>query len=235
MNEKLYLIPGTMCDERLWSALTPYLPDSLELVYLSIPAHKTFDEITAYYSQLFDDTLPEQGKINLVGFSLGGYIASYFAALYPERINKLFVISNSPTRLPDAEIKQRNDVLDFVRKYGYQGISQHRITHLLDQDSDCERITEIISAMDKSQGQTELLSQYQHTSQRINLTNGLSNPSFPLHFYCSEGDPLVNAMWFDSLNSNSKSCLITTSGSGHMLPLEKPKELAKYLKSWLAL
>jgi pimeloyl-ACP methyl ester carboxylesterase len=40
----------------------------------------------------------------LIGFSLGGYIATYFSMLYPERVEKLFVISNSPTSLPLDEI-----------------------------------------------------------------------------------------------------------------------------------
>ena len=236
MSEKLYLIPGTMCDERLWADLVAYLPPSVDLDYLSIPPDKDLDDIVEYYHELFASTLAEQDKINLVGFSLGGYIASYFASIYPERVNKLFVISNSPTSLPLAEIKQRNETIDFINKYGYQGISRHRITHLLDEESDSKRIVDVISAMDKSLGQKVLLSQYQNTSQRKNLSKELASAKFTIHFYCSERDPLVNAMWFSSLNSNNPDfSLIKTSGSGHMLPLEKPQELARYLKLWLAL
>ena len=250
MQKKLYLIPGTMCDERLWSAVKPYLPKAIELVHLPIPAQKSFSEIASYYSALFDSTLAEQEKVSLVGFSLGGYIASYFASLNPDRVDRVFVISNSPTNLPLTEVNERNEVLSFVEQHGYHGISRKRITHLLDDeshtDSQINRFIALISAMDKQLGQQALISQYQHTSIREDLASQLNAACFPIHFYCSERDPLVNAKWFNRLNltkqihdvpqdKKSEKRLITTPGSGQMLPLEKPQELAHYLLQWLSI
>ena len=62
MNKKLYLIPGTMCDERLWSELIPYFSSSIELVYLTIPSNKNFEELAEYYAELIKLTLYEEEK-----------------------------------------------------------------------------------------------------------------------------------------------------------------------------
>ncbi len=221
VQTKLYLIPGTMCNDKLWSELLPYLHNSIELIYLAIPPEKNVDELAEYYHDLL-----ASDKVNLIGFSLGGYIASYFAIKYPERVEKLFVISNSPTRLPADEVKQRTDILNLVQTYGYQGVSRDRITHLLDPSNQRSRLIELISSMDKELGEEQFISQYQYTSGRADLAKALGHLSLPAYFYYSEGDRLVNSAWFNKLkDSNSKVSVISTSGAGHMLPLEN-------LKNW---
>ncbi|WNC72336.1 alpha/beta hydrolase [Thalassotalea psychrophila] len=231
MRKKLYLIPGTMCTEELWVKLIPYLSNSFELVYLDIPREKNFDELAEHYSEMFANE-----KVYLMGFSLGGYIASYFSMLHPERVEKLFVISNSPTSLPKEELNQRDDILKFVKKNGYQGISRNRVVSLLDGHNQTDYFVDLVIKMDKELGGDEFISQYQFTSQRVDLFQALSHVSFITHFYYSDGDRLINPQWFNKLRTvNPKLSIISTSGSGHMLPLEKPCELASYIKSWIEL
>lgn len=229
MRKKLHLIPGTMCNEKMWSLLIPFLPDSFELVYLDIPRKKSFDEIADHYNAILGND-----KLNLIGFSLGGYIASYFSIKYPERIEKLFVISNSPTSLPVNELHQRADILKYVKTFGYKGIGRNKVINLLDPTSQTEPIIDLVLNMDKEQGEEEFISQYQYTSQRADISPALGAAPFNTHFYYSKSDGLVNSLLFSKLSDcNPKLSVICTSGSGHMLPLEKPQELAGYLTSWL--
>jgi len=231
VRKKLYLIPGTMCNEKLWAELLPFLHSSLELVYLDIPPDKNFNELADYYNDLLDGD-----KINLIGFSLGGYIATFFSMAYPERIEKLFVISNSPTSLSSDELKQRSDILNLVKAYGYNGLSRKKATELLDAKSQTDRLIDFILEMDLDFGKNEFISQYQYTSDRSDLTLAINK--LPLHtqFYYSEHDPLVSSQWFSELTDlNPKLIVYCTSGSGHMLPLEKPQELASYINSWVEL
>ena len=132
-----------MCNEKLWRELLPYLHHDIELVYLTIPQNKTFDELAEHYNTVFGNE-----KVSLVGFSLGGYIATYFAMLHPERIEKLFVISNSPTRLPDDELNQRNDTLKYVETYGYKGMSRKRVANFLDDANQNDDLINCILAME---------------------------------------------------------------------------------------
>lgn len=231
MRKKLHLIPGTMCNEKLWVEVLPYLHDSLELVYLDIPQEKNFDELAEHYNNILGND-----KVNLIGFSLGGYIATYFSMLYPQRIKKLFVISNSPTSLSVEELNHRSDILKYVHTYGYKGMSRKKVANLLDDANQTDRLIDFILEMDGDLDENEFISQYQYTSERSDLFIAMKQFPFDTYLYYSENDRLINSQWLNGLaNLNSKLSVISTPGSGHMLPLEKPRELANYINSWVEL
>lgn len=224
---RLDLIPGTMCNTRLWRDLVPYLSDSLEINYLPIPLHLGIEEIVDYYLSVLGEE-----KLNLIGFSVGGYIAAYLAAKYPERINKLFVISNSPTSLPIEEIKQRRSALKWVRENVYKGMSRVKAKRLLDNQNQTDQLVELVIRMDAEQGQEHFVSQLENLTDRVNLDEPLSASEHDSHYYVSSDDPLVDVKWLEKLrNQNPRISLVTTVGSGHMLPLEKPVELAKLINN----
>ena len=111
MKEKIYLIPGLMTDERLWSRIIPLLKDEYELIHVPIPHTGDFDEIIDILFNLFTED-----KVNLLGFSLGGYIASYFAITYPNRVNKLFMLAATPGSSSEAEIERRKQKFTVINK-----------------------------------------------------------------------------------------------------------------------
>ena len=76
--------------------------------------------------------LPEH-PINLLGFSMGGYLACAFAVKYPERVNGLIVVSNTATSLLDSERQQREIALNWVTKQGYGGIPKKKAIIMLSQ------------------------------------------------------------------------------------------------------
>jgi pimeloyl-ACP methyl ester carboxylesterase len=231
VSKKLYLIAGTMCNEKLWTELRPYLDSSLELVYLDIPRGKNFDELADYYNNTFGSE-----KVSLIGFSLGGYIATYFSMLFPERVEKLFVISNSPTSLSLDEMNQRVDTLKLVEIYAYKGLSRKKAADLLDPKKQTDRLIDLILGMGRDLGEDEFMSQYQYTSERVDLSPAISRFLFHTHFYYSDDDQRVSSQWFNELKVlGPQLSVINTSGSGHMLPLEKPQELANYINSWVKL
>lgn len=79
----IYCLPGTMCDEGLWQFTQPLLGD-VNLKHVVLPEVDTLDGIVEALSLL----LPNE-PIHLLGFSMGGYLASAFALKYPERIKQL--------------------------------------------------------------------------------------------------------------------------------------------------
>lgn len=90
-----------MTDQRLWSRLDTYL-EEFDLVHLPIPKSEHFDEII----EIIDDQI-EDDKINLLGFSLGGYIASYYTLKKLDRVKKLFLLSSTPSNTEQKDIPRR--------------------------------------------------------------------------------------------------------------------------------
>lgn len=246
---KIHLIPGTMCDERLWSRLRPLLEETYELVHLPIPRNKNFSQLAEYFAEKLDD------PVNLLGFSLGGYIAAWFAQRYPHKVQRLFVVANNLSELPEQEVETRSRLLDWVEKHGYGGMSYKKAASLLDasqqnnsqQDAlqKNKQLISLIRDMEKSLGEAEFISQHSYTTQRENLLapdSTLTGHAFtdlalacPTYLFFSEKDPLMACDWLDQNWDTLKNIkIITVPGSGHMLPLEQPEQLACAIRQWLA-
>ena len=212
-----------MCDQRLWKACIQYLPENIELVHLAIPMGNNIDEIVTS----LEEQLPK-GKINLAGFSLGGYIASAYALRFPEQINKLLLISNMSYSLPENELKERSRTIAYLKTHGYSGIPTKRITALL--DSSKQNSLEIINCirkMDTSLGKETLIHQLTVTTQRENLLIELPTLSIHIMFLIGDNDSLVKLSRIEAILA--KSSIISLSvlaNTGHMLPLEQPQMCA---------
>ena len=231
-RQSLYLLPGTMCDNRLWdsfiAALELLRPNYFDLHFITISQKATIDEIIDDIKQ----QLPHE-KVNLLGFSLGGYLASAFTLKYPEVIANLFVVSNMPCALPDKEIKERSRAVSWIKRNGYSGISKKRILTLLDESAQKRQdIILLIKDMDESLGTEVLTHQLLTTTKREDIFRELGLLPLNKHFCVGKNDHLVSVealINMQLLDKNMKLSVI--ENSGHMLPLEKPNELAQWLNS----
>lgn len=100
----LYLIPGTMCDARLWGRMLPHM-NSANVAHADYTGSETME---AMLEKVMDGAPNE--PCHLVGFSLGGYLAMMAATHAASRFKSLTVIAASPYGLSDDEkaLRQRN-------------------------------------------------------------------------------------------------------------------------------
>ena len=228
MKEKIYLIPGLMTDNRLWSRIIPLLENDYELVHTSIPHSEDFDEIIDI---LFNEFKEE--KVNLLGFSLGGYIASYFAITYPNRVNRLFTVAATPGNSTEAEIERRKEKFVAIEKEGFVGLSYEKAKSLLEKQNDEESI-KIIQDMFMDLGKESFISQLTSTFYRKDLFEDLINLNIPIWFFYSKNDRLLNQeaikkLLLDNHNMN----IISREGTSHNIPLEVPELLSNEIKKWM--
>ena len=232
-NQSIYFIPGTMCDERLWLPLWHELQKTaqppLDLIHLEIPQYNTIDKIVTHLGKqiIKDDSL-------LVGFSLGGYLASALAIKYPDKIKKLLLVSNMSSTLVDNELKERSRTIDWIRSNGYSGIPMKRIQSLLHNNAyKNQSITSTIKTMDKDLGKDVLLHQLTVTTQRKNLLPKLAEISIPVTFCIGEQDNIASIEQISKITKYNQNVTIQAfKNTGHMLPLEQPALLANALKEW---
>ena len=228
MKEKIYLIPGLMTDNRLWSRIIPLLENDYELVHTSIPHSEDFDEIIDI---LFNEFKEE--KVNVLGFSLGGYIASYFAITYPNRVNRLFTVAATPGNSTEAEIERRKEKFVAIEKEGFVGLSYEKAKSLLENQND-EELIKIIQDMFMDLGKESFISQLTSTFYRKDLFEDLINLSIPIWFFYSKNDRLLNQeaikkLLLDNHNMN----IISREGTSHNIPLEVPELLSNEIKKWM--
>ena len=230
MKEKIYLIPGLMTDERLWSRIKPLLENDYELIHVPIPHTEDFDEcIDILFNQFKEE------KINLLGFSLGGYIASYYAITYPNRVNKLLMVAATPGSSSEAEIERRKEKFTVIEKEGFTGLSYEKAKSLVEkQNKDDKELINTIQDMFIDLGKERFISQLTSTFYRKDLFEDLINLSIPIWFFYSINDRLLNQeaikkLLLDNHNMN----IINRVGTSHNIPLEEPMLLSTYIKDWM--
>ena len=191
VKEKIYLIPGLMTDERLWSRIKPLLENEYELIHIPIPHTEDFDEIIDILDKQFSNDLEE--KVNLLGFSLGGYIASYFAITYPNRVNKLFMLAATPGSSSEAEIERRKQKFTVIEQEGFLGLSYEKAKSLVEEkNQNDDELIKIIQDMFIELGKETFISQLTSTFYRKDLFEDLINLSIPIWFFYSINDRLLN-------------------------------------------
>ena len=230
MKEKIYLIPGLMTDERLWSRIIPLLKDEYELIHVPIPHTGDFDEIIDILFNLFTED-----KVNLLGFSLGGYIASYFAITYPNRVNKLFMLAATPGSSSEAEIERRKQKFTVIEQEGFLGLSYEKAKSLVEEkNQNDEELIKIIQDMFMDLGKETFITQLTSTFHRKDLFIDLLNLDIPIWFHYSIDDRLLSTRALKKLNlveHNMK--LIPRVGTSHNIPLEEPELLSNILRAWM--
>jgi pimeloyl-ACP methyl ester carboxylesterase len=230
MKEKIYLIPGLMTDERLWSRIKPLLENDYELIHVPIPHTEDFDEIIDILFKQF-----KEEKINLLGFSLGGYIASYYAITYPNSVNRLFMVAATPGSSTESEIERRKMKFTVIEKEGFTGLSYDKAKSLVEkQNKNDKELIKTIQDMFFDLGKESFITQLTSTFYRKDLYEDLINLDIPIWFYYSDNDRLLSSNALDKLlNSEHNMKLISREGTSHNIPLEVPELLSNEIRKWM--
>ena len=233
VKEKIYLIPGLMTDERLWSRIKPLLENDYELIHIPIPHTEDFDEIIDILDKQFSNDSEE--KVNLLGFSLGGYIASYYAITYPNRLNRLLMVAATPGSSSEAEIERRKEKFTVIEKEGFKGLSYDKAKSLVEKkNKEDSELIKIIQDMFIDLGKERFITQLTSTFYRKDLFADLVNLDLPIWFYYSEDDRLLSPNALDRLLNNEHNMkLISRVGTSHNIPLEVPDLLSNVIKDWM--
>ena len=229
MKKKIYLIPGFMNNEKLWSRLIPLFDDSYEFINLDIPLEDSFDKIVEVLNKKIEDE-----KINLLGFSLGGYIACYFGLKYPTRVNKILAVACTPANLSEEECIKRREAIEFTKKFGFKGLSRKKAISLVEpQNQNDKELIDLLLDMYVEVGEEAFYSQFTATIIRENLCDKLIASNLKLSFFYASEDRLVNKDFMESFSTRAKNIdFMQIEAKTHMLPLEKAKELKNKIIDW---
>ena len=114
--EPLVLLHGFTGSHRSWDAVAPALASVGRCVAVDLPGHgdSDFEADAGAYSMEITSTALESGldalcasPATLIGYSMGGRLALYFALTRPERVRRLVLESASPGLATEAEREAR--------------------------------------------------------------------------------------------------------------------------------
>lgn len=227
MKEKIYLIPGLMTDERLWHKIEPHL-EAYELIHMPIPKTDNFDEIIQHI-----DTKISCKKVNLLGFSLGGYIASYYAIKNPAKVQRLFLVGSTPSATEQKDISRRRHKLEEAKQSRFTPLTLEKAHALLEQKENSELANTVVN-MFNDLGAQNFLPQLSSTLNRVDLMEPLIELNIPIKFFYSKEDRLLNHRSLKKLQEKEHNFeLVARDGNSHNIPLEVPLHLSAEIKEWM--
>jgi len=220
------LTPGFMLDETLWSAFRKHLPTDWLTLDAPLYGGQTIPEMARYIA----DNLPQ--RFVLIGFSLGGYIARQVAADYPERVKALILVASSLREDTEEQRKTKLQAVQALTPDRFRGLSNSAIARSLHPDRASDTaLVDYIKEMSRRLGYKTLATQSALDRAEVPA----STIQCPTLVIASTNDALRSREEADELvEAIPDAALKVIEDSGHMIPLEQPRELAETIVHWLA-
>jgi pimeloyl-ACP methyl ester carboxylesterase len=218
---RLDLIPGTLCDQRLWSKLVPLLPAGLEASHVPLFKARTRAQMQSLISAR---TAPVS---HIVAFSMGAYLALEHALGHPDRVASLVLISSSARGLRAEEKERRQRSMAVLEKHAFAGTPPSQLRNfVLPAHLDDPSIAGLIQQMSLDLGKETMLAQFAASMERPDLMERLPELRCPVMIVGSEDDAMVRPADLRAMAEQVPGAkLEMIRGSGHMIPLEAPEQL----------
>ena len=225
----LVLLPGMMCDERLFASQINELSKRREVHFAKITDHETISELA---SDVLNNAPP---VFALAGLSMGGIVAMEIVSQAPERVERLALLDTNPlAELPDV-LKRRGPQIDAIKNGQLKEIIRDEMkpNYLFDGVRKTE-ILKLCMDMALDIGPDAFIRQSIALRDRVDQKNTLGSYKRPALVLCGRHDvlcPLERHELMHTLLENSKLEII--EDAGHLPTLEQPKITTIALASWL--
>lgn len=241
--EPLVLLHGWGSDSRIWHELLPELTRHFNVQLVDLPGFGesqplSGDTLEDYLAAL-SDVLPE--RYSLLGWSLGGMLATALAGRYPDRIDHLLTIASNPAFVQSRAWESampRETFADFCELFRQQPeLCLRRFQGLQCRGDGAER--ELVKQL-RELGKSPAALQIKSWQRGLLLLEELDNRAVlaellvpSLHVF-GEVDQLVPASAAAAIQQlNSRLKVLLLGGSAHVPQLSCPQRLAEIIVNFL--
>lgn len=225
----LILLGGTLCNGRLWQPIV----EQLNATHVSCITLSGADSALTLAHQLLAVLPP---RFCLAGFSLGAIVALQLAALAPQRVAGLALLSVNPfADLPENAAVRRASVQDAARvgitRWLTENLwSKYVAPHRLDDPM----LHHTIIQMAQECGTSLFALQSEMAISRTDRRKKLALITAPTLILNGAHDVICPPSHHQALSqAMPHACWITLPESGHFLPLEAPLQVAIAMRNWI--
>lgn len=223
----LVLIPGMMCDARMWgrvpAALAPRAIDHALAV--------TGETIANMATAILSDAPP---RFALAGLSMGGIVAMEMLHQAPERIERLALLDTNPlVEHPEAQAR-RAPQIDRAVRGDLMGVMRDEMKPNYLADLSDTATLDLCMNMAEALGTDIFRRQSLALRDRADRTETLRRFTGPALVLMGEHDHLCPRDRHELMHSlMPQSTLVIVPDAGHLPPLERPMPTITALKEWL--
>ena len=226
----LVLLPGLLCNERLWRPQIRGLSDIAEIVVADLSQETSMADMAAHVLS----TAP--GRFALAGLSMGGYVAFELMRRAPERVVRLALLDTSARADAPETAARRRDLVDLARRGRFRAVNERLLRTFVHEDRlGDEALIAEITAMTGEAGRDTFLRQQQAIRARPDSRPGLPRIRCPSLVLCGRQDqltPLAMSEEIAALIPGARLSVIEECG--HLSTMERPAEVTAEMRKWLA-
>lgn len=188
----------------------------------------SMDDLADDLVSLLDAVDVEQ--VDLVGLSMGGYVALAFAERHPERLRTLTLVDTKSTE-DSADAKAGRDaVAGRVATEGRSGLAADMIGVLVAESASSWTRARLRTMIESTPAES-IVAALRGMKHRPDRTAVLSNLTVPVAVIVGEHDALSPLSDADHMAVAAGGALTVVPDAGHMSPIEDPVTVAAALRS----
>ena len=229
MSESLIMVPGLLCDERLWAAQTEGLAGSARVITPDLAGYESIESMA-------DGVLDQvPGGFSLAGFSMGGCVALEVVAKAHQRVRRLALLSTSPKGILPAVRKHYLDSIASIEAGGLDAYLADAFPLYVAPGRASDRaLWNIFSAMAESLGSSVAVRQMRCLLAYGGFRGDLGRIACPAAIICGRQDGRTPVAIHEEMAGHIPGArLRVIEGAGHFTPLEEPQAVTDALRDWL--
>lgn len=226
----LLLLPGLLCDARLWRDCLP----ALEGVAEPHVADLTQDDSVAGMARRALLLMQAEPHFAVAGLSMGGYVALEVWRQAGRRVTHLALLDTSARPDTAEQTRRRMDLMALARTGSFKGVTPRLLPLLLHPSRLGGPLAEEVMEMAARVGMQGFLRQQQAIMGRPDSRGDLPRITVPLLVACGADDALTPPGLHDEMGVLNPSAIQARfDGCGHLPTMEAPDVVGATLRQWL--
>ena len=231
-EEPLLLLPGLLCDERLWRDQVAGLAD---LRPRCVVADLTRDDSMAAMAARALDALGDVPRFALCGLSMGGYVAfEVLRQAAPGRVTRLALLDTSARPDTPEQARRRRGLMALTASGQFRGVTPRLLPQLIHPSRLDGPLGAEVTAMAERVGKEAFLRQQRAILGRPDSRPDLAGLRLPCLVAVGEADALTPPHLAEEMAAGIAGAgLAVLPGCGHLPPMEDPPATTALLRTWL--
>ncbi|MFC7735843.1 alpha/beta fold hydrolase [Roseomonas sp. GCM10028921] len=224
----LLLLPGLLCDARLWRDQLVGLAD----VANPVVADLTLDsDVGAMAARAIASV---EGPFALAGLSMGGYVALEVMRRAPGRVERLALFDTSARQDTPEQSRQRRGLISLTRSGQFRGVTPRLLPRLLHERNFGGPLAGEVMEMAERVGREAFLRQQAAILGRSDSRGDLPGIAVPTMVVCGEADILTPPdLAREIAEGIPRAALHILPGCAHLPSMEEPERVTVLMRDWL--
>ena len=229
MSDPIVLLPGLLCDHRLYAGQLPALEARGGVMVGDLTRR---DSIPGLAAQILDEAPP---RFALAGLSMGGYVALEILRRAPGRVTRLALLDTQARADTEEGKARRRGLMALAEKGEFKGVTPRLLPLFVGADALADpAITGTVQGMAESTGKDAFLRQQTAIMGRPDSRPGLRAIPCPTLVLAGREDQLTPPeVQIEMAQAIPNATLVLLPRCGHLAPLERPAEVTRQLLAWL--